>query len=165
MDMLEQAWNAYRRSPGEAAFEPFYERSKTLVYTICRRILGDPDDAADAFQGTYGRLLVLAREPEGAAVDTRVLTPPPRPGRENQLFFSGADFMHRNMFIVFGLDRGDYEITAEAEGYHPVTVHRRITPGALIDPLDLNLQRRESVTRLSLDHPDPFAKGLNCLKP
>ncbi|MCX7013124.1 MAG: sigma-70 family RNA polymerase sigma factor [Candidatus Sumerlaeota bacterium] len=64
MDRIEpDRWAAFRADPTEEAFRPLYERTKALVYTVCRRILRDEDDALDAFQGAYARLLALARAP------------------------------------------------------------------------------------------------------
>lgn len=68
--MRQADWEAFCRNPVEATFEPIYESSKALVWTICVRILRDPEDAADAMQSTYCRLLRLAQiQPEAAAAD------------------------------------------------------------------------------------------------
>jgi RNA polymerase sigma-70 factor (ECF subfamily) len=66
-------WEAFVKKPGEATFEPFYESTKRLVFTICMRILRDPEDAADAMQMTYARLLAEARAagPGAEAPDPR----------------------------------------------------------------------------------------------
>ena len=60
-----EAWEQFQAHPGEASFEPLYETSKALVYTICYRILRNREDAADALQNAFARLLVLARDPSG----------------------------------------------------------------------------------------------------
>jgi hypothetical protein len=60
-------WRAFQQSPSEASFQPLYEATQDLVWTLCRRILRDEADAEEAFQSTWCRLLALAREPEGAA--------------------------------------------------------------------------------------------------
>jgi len=52
----------FLRNPNEKTFGPVYESTAPLVFTICRRILGRQEDAQDAFQSTYTRLLALARE-------------------------------------------------------------------------------------------------------
>ena len=61
------AWTAFCADPAEEHFGPFYEQSKGLVWTLCRRILRDEDEAQDAFQGVYARLLVHARQTGAAA--------------------------------------------------------------------------------------------------
>jgi RNA polymerase sigma-70 factor (ECF subfamily) len=58
-----EAWGQFQAHPGEESFEPLYETSKALVYTICYRILRNREDAGDALQNTFARLLVLARDP------------------------------------------------------------------------------------------------------
>ena len=52
----------FLRNPNEETFGPVYESTAPLVFTICRRILGRQEDAQDAFQSTFTRLLALARE-------------------------------------------------------------------------------------------------------
>ena len=52
----------FLRNPNEETFGPLYESTAPLVFTICRRILRRQEDAQDAFQATYTRLLALARE-------------------------------------------------------------------------------------------------------
>ncbi|MCX7015863.1 MAG: sigma-70 family RNA polymerase sigma factor [Candidatus Sumerlaeota bacterium] len=65
-----QTWEAFRAYPAEETFRPLYEESKALIYTICRRILRNDEDAADAFQAAYCRLMALARDPnEARAID------------------------------------------------------------------------------------------------
>jgi DNA-directed RNA polymerase specialized sigma24 family protein len=61
-------WAAFCAVPSEEHFTPFYEQSKGLVWTLCRRILRDEDETQDAFQGVYARLLVHARQAGAAAV-------------------------------------------------------------------------------------------------
>jgi len=58
-----EAWELFQARPGEESFEPLYETTKALVYTICYRILRNREDAGDALQNTFARLLVLARDP------------------------------------------------------------------------------------------------------
>jgi RNA polymerase sigma factor (sigma-70 family) len=55
-------WEAFVRQPDERSFEPLYEATKRLVFTLCARTLRDPEDAADAMQMTYARLVAYARE-------------------------------------------------------------------------------------------------------
>ncbi len=54
-------WTAFCQNPDEQTFAPLYEATKRLVFSICQRLLKNSDDAHDAFQGTYARLLVLAQ--------------------------------------------------------------------------------------------------------
>lgn len=61
---MKTFWATFCENPREETFVPFYERSKGIVYTICRRVLCDEDDAQDAFQGVYDRLLAVAGCPE-----------------------------------------------------------------------------------------------------
>jgi len=59
---------AFWDDPSEARFRPLFERTKGLVYTVVRRVLGPAtDDVEDAFQGTYIRLLQQARDKTGPA--------------------------------------------------------------------------------------------------
>src|SRR5689334_3497338 len=63
MNVLKQEhWDALRINPSEAAFEPFYDSSRWLIWEISFRLLRNHEDALDAFQATYARLLALARE-------------------------------------------------------------------------------------------------------
>ena len=55
-------WTEFFNDPSEERFTPFYETTQSLVYTICYRVLRNQDDAYDAFQATYARLLALARD-------------------------------------------------------------------------------------------------------
>ena len=61
------AWRAFAREPTEMRFQPLYEGTKRLVWTLAVRILRHPEDAADAFQSSYARLIEEARGPAGAA--------------------------------------------------------------------------------------------------
>lgn len=66
-------WRDYLASPGEATFTPLYERTKGLVWTLCVRILGNPEDARDAFQSTYCRLVAELRAGTLAALPASAL--------------------------------------------------------------------------------------------
>jgi DNA-directed RNA polymerase specialized sigma24 family protein len=41
---------AFAHKPDEANFQPLYDHTKSRVWTLCVRILGDEADAQDAFQ-------------------------------------------------------------------------------------------------------------------
>ncbi len=56
-------WPEYVRQPDEAGFLRLFEETKGVVFTICLRVLRNQEDALDAVQGTYGRLLALLKEP------------------------------------------------------------------------------------------------------
>jgi RNA polymerase sigma-70 factor (ECF subfamily) len=58
-----EPWKAFAREPTEAAFGPLYEATKRLVWTLCARLLPNHEDASDAFQSAYSRILALARDP------------------------------------------------------------------------------------------------------
>lgn len=59
---LEEAWRAFAHDPDEAAFAPIYEATRGIAMAVCRRVLRDEEDALDAFQATYARLLLEARD-------------------------------------------------------------------------------------------------------
>ncbi len=56
-----ETWDVFCRHPDEERFRRLYDPTKGLVYGICRRILTDEEDARDAFQSTYTRLVALAK--------------------------------------------------------------------------------------------------------
>jgi RNA polymerase sigma factor (sigma-70 family) len=63
----ENAWTQFALSPSSDTFAPLYEGTKRLVWTLCRRILSNENDADDAFQSAYLRLFTLARSSGGGA--------------------------------------------------------------------------------------------------
>lgn len=50
-------------TPSEATFAPVFEEQRNLVYRICLKLLRSPEDAEEAFQATWARLLFVARNP------------------------------------------------------------------------------------------------------
>jgi RNA polymerase sigma-70 factor (ECF subfamily) len=55
-------WRGFVRAPSEDSFRPFYEATKGLVWTIALRVVREPTEASDAFQGAYARLLEFSRD-------------------------------------------------------------------------------------------------------
>ena len=60
-------WAAFCAERTEVAFAPIYEATKGLVFTLCYRILRNEDDARDAFQSAYARLIAAAADPREAS--------------------------------------------------------------------------------------------------
>jgi hypothetical protein len=60
------AWTAFCADPSGRNFEPVYEQSKRLVWTVCWRVVRNEEDAPDAFQGAYARLVGDARRAAAA---------------------------------------------------------------------------------------------------
>jgi RNA polymerase sigma factor (sigma-70 family) len=61
---LMEQFVAHRGQDAEDAFAAIVERHGPMVFSVCRRILVDPNDAEDAFQVTF---LVLARKARATA--------------------------------------------------------------------------------------------------
>lgn len=64
--VTKSTWRTFCNNPSESGFKALYQRTSGLVYTVCMRILCNEEDARDAFQGTYCRLVELARDAERA---------------------------------------------------------------------------------------------------
>lgn len=56
-DLPQNPWRDFLATPGEATFASVYNQTRALVWTLCVRILGNYEDAHDAFQDTWSRLL------------------------------------------------------------------------------------------------------------
>jgi RNA polymerase sigma-70 factor (ECF subfamily) len=63
-ELLLERFATRHDEAAEAAFAAIVERHGPMVLGVCRRVLADPDDAADAFQATF---LVLVRKAETVA--------------------------------------------------------------------------------------------------
>lgn len=61
-----EQWADFCREPNETTFAPIYAATRALVYTICYRLLRNEDDALDALQSAYARLITTARDPKTA---------------------------------------------------------------------------------------------------
>ena len=59
----DKLWAEFFANPREETFGPIYEQSRALVWTLCYRVLHNEEDARDAFQSVYCRLLKWARDP------------------------------------------------------------------------------------------------------
>ncbi len=72
MDPSERDEELVRRSllGDPDAFERLVERHRQRVYNLCLRILGDPEDAADAAQDTFLSVLTKLRQFRGDAAFT-----------------------------------------------------------------------------------------------
>jgi RNA polymerase sigma-70 factor (ECF subfamily) len=72
---IQDAWQTFAAGQDQAAFAPLFEATRALVYTICMRISLDEEDAAEAFQATYARLLAMAKNDQErpAVTDAGVL--------------------------------------------------------------------------------------------
>lgn len=62
-----EAWRDFKESPGEDTFAPVYQAIGPRGWAVCRGLLGEGEDVADAFQGAWARILVQLDKlpPEG----------------------------------------------------------------------------------------------------
>jgi len=66
----QERWEAFCQKRAEETFEPVYDRVKGLVYTICHAILNNREDALDAFQSAFCRLIAGVRSGELSGSDS-----------------------------------------------------------------------------------------------
>jgi RNA polymerase sigma-70 factor (ECF subfamily) len=65
--LLHDDWEAFRQKADEHSFRAIYDKTSALVFTICLRKLKNEEDALDAFQATYTRLLAITQNPAAEA--------------------------------------------------------------------------------------------------
>src|SRR5436309_6882331 len=74
---IRELLQAFVLTRNEADFQSLYEKTKSLVWTLSCRVLGNEQDACDAFQSAYLRLLVEIRvgglSDENYADDNQIL--------------------------------------------------------------------------------------------
>ncbi len=63
-DQIQRLWDVYLTNPEEKNFVPFYEGTHRFVYSLCFHLLRNEEDAVDAFQSAYSRMVQHARVPE-----------------------------------------------------------------------------------------------------
>ena len=73
-DQLAALWKFFCAAPSEPHFELFFRETSGVVYTLCRRILHNAEDAEEAFQGAYARMFVevSAEHPDPATALARL---------------------------------------------------------------------------------------------
>lgn len=72
-DSIELGWKRFAQSRDEDSFAYLFERSRGLVYSICYRILRDEEDAIDAMQAAYARLLASVADEGGEPIAQPIL--------------------------------------------------------------------------------------------
>lgn len=74
MDRDGQAlWREFCAAPSEVSFQALYDHFRSLVWTLCWRILGKEEDARDAFQSAWTRLFAHARDEGARAADEPIV--------------------------------------------------------------------------------------------
>ena len=56
-----EAWREFSRERTEASFAPIYDATHRRVYAVCRMTLVNEEDALEAFQSAYARVVAAAR--------------------------------------------------------------------------------------------------------
>lgn len=64
---FSSTWQEFSRHPREESFAPLYEAALPLVYTVCARLTSSVEDAEDACQSAFGRIV---REVQSRSIET-----------------------------------------------------------------------------------------------
>ena len=133
----DKLWEAFCLEQSEGAFLPLFESTKSLVYSICFRILHNEEDVSDAFQAVYGRLIALAKHPDehGAVEDVAKLA--------RRLAVREADRLYKQR-----IRRNRREVAMES--------YDLPDSGLAPDQMAANRQLREKIEVLVAQLPEPY---------